>query len=102
MLVRTAAVGHSGGTPSFSYCPELLNTTSIMFTYYYRIWAKSPSGYYDQLDFQGSFQADSLEEAHSRALQLIKMWSENSGDISLEYATSEWARSPYVVYFPPF
>ena len=73
-----------------------------MFTYYYRIWAKSPSGYYDQLDFQGSFQADSLEEAHSRALQLIKMWGENYGDISLEYATSAWARSPYVVYFPPF
>lgn len=102
MLVWAAAVGLSGGAPPFFFVQYTLNTASIMFTYYYRIWAKSPSGYYDTLEFQGSFQADSLEEAHSRALHLIKMWGECSGDISLEYATSAWARSPFVVYFPPF
>lgn len=79
-----------------------MQCNDIMYVYYYRVWSKTPEGRYDRLVYQGSFEAEGLEKAHSRALQIVKMWGDTRGDVSLEYQTSVWARSPYVVYFPPF
>lgn len=73
-----------------------------MFTYYYRVWHKVKDGRYDAILFQGSFPADSVQEAHSVALRLAKNFGSEFGDCSVEYSTAQEARSPYVVYYPPF
>lgn len=73
-----------------------------MFTYYYRVWHFVKNFGYNTIVFQGSFPADSNQEAHSRALQIAKSFGSEFGDCSVEYSTAGEGRSPYVVYFPPF
>ena len=73
-----------------------------MFTYYYRIWRRIKNGGYDKLSSQGMFQANDSEEAYSKALGIVQSWGRVFGDCSLEFATALNARSPYVVYYPPF
>lgn len=101
-LFRAAAAVLSGDTPPFLFVQNTLNTASIMFTYYYRVWHRVQGGGYDSLLFQGTFHADYVQAAHSRALRLAQSWGAEFGDCSVEYSTAREARSPYVVYFPPF
>ena len=102
MLVRAAAVGPQRRRAAVYFCPLLLNTTSIMFTYYYRVWQRVEGRGYIYLVTQGSFLADSTEAARSHALKLVRYWGNDFGDCSLEYSIWSEARSPYVVYYPPF
>lgn len=73
-----------------------------MFTYYYRVWHRVKNLGYNAILFQGHFNADSAQQAHSRALRIAQSFGSEFGDCSVEYATASEARSPYVVYFPPF
>lgn len=73
-----------------------------MFTFYYRVWRRIKGGGYDELLHQGEFSADSVQGALSKALQLVQSFGSEFGECSIEFSTAREARSPYVVYFPPF
>lgn len=73
-----------------------------MFTYYYRIWRRVLGGGYDGFVDLGAFRADSLQEAHSRAHQLVQPYGKEYGDLCIEFATAKDRHAPCVVYFPPF
>lgn len=79
-----------------------LSTASIMFDYYYRVWRRQSSGRYDLLLWQSRFEADSVQAADSEAHNIAQHFAELCGDCSVEYSIAREARSPYVVYSPPF
>lgn len=73
-----------------------------MFTYYYRVWRRQSNGRYELLLWQSFFEADSVQDADSEAHNIAQHFGEMCGDCSVEYSLAHDARSPYVVYFPPF